>query len=79
MALTTRGRKFDAQGNLKERWTAQDAKAYEQRGKCISDEHTEEIAELRVKTNGLLTQGKDTADNGGLRLAYMAMEQSVRQ
>ena len=73
------GRKFDAQGNLKDWWTAQDAKAYEQRGKCISDEYTEEIAELGVQTNGLLTQGEDTADNGGLRLAYMAMEQSMRQ
>ena len=40
------GRKFDAQGNLKEWWTEQDAKAYEQRGKCISDEYTGEVAEL---------------------------------
>jgi len=73
------GRKFDAQGNLKDWWTEQDAKAYEQRGECISDEYTGEVAELGVKTNGLLTQGEDTADNGGLRLAYMALEQSMRE
>jgi putative endopeptidase len=73
------GRKFDAQGSLKDWWTEQDAKAYEERGKCISNEYTQEDAELGVKTNGLLTQGEDTADNGGLRLAYMALSQSMKQ
>ena len=73
------GRKFDAQGNLKDWWTERDAKAYDQRGKCISDEYTGEVTELGVKTNGLLTQGEDTADNGGLRLAFMALEESMKQ
>lgn len=73
------GRKFDAQGNLRDWWTEQDAKAYEQRGKCISDEYTQDVAELGVKTNGLLTQGEDTADNGGARLAFMALEETYRQ
>lgn len=73
------GRKFDAQGDLKDWWTEQDAKAYEQRGKCISDEYTQEVVDLGVKTNGLLTQGEDTADNGGLRLAYMAFELTYRE
>ena len=73
------GRKFDAQGNLRDWWTEQDAKAYEQRGHCISEEYTQEIPELGVKTNGLLTQGEDTADNGGMHLAYMALEASYRQ
>jgi len=73
------GRKFDAQGNLRDWWTEQDAKAYEERGKCISKEYTQEIPELGVKTNGLLTQGEDTADNGGARLAFMALEELYRQ
>jgi len=73
------GRKFDAEGNLKDWWTEQDSKAYEQRGKCISDQYTQEVPELGVKTNGLLTQGEDTADNGGLRLAYRALEQRYRE
>ena len=73
------GRKFDAQGNLKDWWTEADAKAYDQRGKCISDEYTQEVKDLGVKTNGLLTQGEDTADNGGLRLAHMALEQRDRE
>jgi predicted metalloendopeptidase len=28
------GRKFDGKGNLGDWWTAQDAQAYEERGKC---------------------------------------------
>jgi putative endopeptidase len=67
------GRKFDAQGNLRDWWTPADAKAYEERGQCISDEYTQEIPEAGVKQNGHLTQGEDTADNGGLRLAFMAL------
>src|SRR5205814_925002 len=67
------GRKFDAQGNLRDWWTPTDAKEYDQRGKCISDQYTQEIPEAGVKQNGLLTQGEDTADNGGTRLALMAL------
>ena len=67
------GRKFDAQGNLRDWWTPADAKAYEQRGECIADEYSQEIPEAGVKQNGHLTQGEDTADNGGLRLALMAL------
>jgi len=67
------GRKFDAQGNLRDWWTPADAKAYDERGQCIADEYTQEIPEAGVKQNGHLTQGEDTADNGGLRLAFMAL------
>jgi endothelin-converting enzyme/putative endopeptidase len=72
------GRKFDGNGNLRDWWTAEDAKNYEERGKCISDEYTQEVPEAGVKQNGLLTQGEDTADNGGLRLALMALENTLK-
>jgi putative endopeptidase len=72
------GRKFDAQGNLRDWWTPADAKAYEQRGQCIADEYTQEIPEAGVKQNGHLTQGEDTADNGGLRLALMAVNNKLQ-
>ena len=75
------GRKFDAQGNLRDWWTADDAKKYDERGKCISDEYTQEVpdAGAGVKQNGLLTQGEDTADNGGIHLALAALEYSLKQ
>ncbi|HZR28157.1 MAG TPA: M13 family metallopeptidase [Terriglobales bacterium] len=71
------GRKFDAQGNLHDWWTAQDAKEYEARGKCIADEYTQMVPEAGVKQNGLMTQGEDTADNGGIHLAFMALQSAL--
>jgi len=73
------GRKFDAHGNLRDWWTAEDAKQYDQRGKCISDEYTQDVPEAGVKQNGLLTQGEDTADNGGIHLAFYALEATLKQ
>jgi endothelin-converting enzyme/putative endopeptidase len=73
------GRKFDEKGNLHDWWTAEDAKNYDERGKCISDEYTQEIPEAGVKQNGLLTQGEDTADNGGIYLALIGLENSLKQ
>jgi putative endopeptidase len=75
------GRKFDAQGNLRDWWTAEDGKEYDQRGKCISTQYTEDVPEAGpgVKQNGLLTQGEDTADNGGLRLALSALTEELKK
>ena len=75
------GRKFDAQGNLRDWWTADDAKQYDERGKCISDEYTQDVPDAGpgVKQNGLLTQGEDTADNGGIHLTLNALEASLKQ
>jgi putative endopeptidase len=69
------GRKFDAKGNLRDWWTAQDGKEYDVRGKCISDQYTQDVPEAGVKQNGLMTLGEDTADNGGTRIAFMALEE----
>lgn len=74
------GRKFDAHGNLRDWWTDEDGQQYDERGKCISDEYTQEVPEAGagVKQNGLLTQGEDTADNGGIHLALAALEASLK-
>jgi len=75
------GRQFDATGNLRDWWTPEDSKAYDERGKCIANEYTEEIPEAGpgVKQDGRLTQGEDTADNGGTRLALMALDAALRK
>jgi putative endopeptidase len=71
------GRKFDAAGNLRDWWTEQDGKEFETRANCIVDEYSNFVAvkddKGEVKLNGKLTLGENTADNGGLRLAYMAL------
>src|SRR5271167_907178 len=38
------GRKFDADGNLKDWWTAEDAKAFEERASCTADEYSGFVA-----------------------------------
>ena len=72
-----RGRKFDPDGNLKDWWTPEDAKAFEERASCTADEYSSFVAvkddKGEVKLNGRLTLGENTADNGGLKLAYMAL------
>jgi endothelin-converting enzyme/putative endopeptidase len=67
------GRKYDAQGNLRDWWTAEDAKGFEERAACIADEYSGFTAVDDLKLNGKLTLGENTADNGGVRIAYMAL------
>ncbi len=73
------GRKFDARGNLRDWWTEKDGKEYESRGKCISDEYTQDVPEAGpgVKQDGRMTLGEDTADNGGIYLAYKGLQDSL--
>jgi len=66
------GRQFDAQGNLRDWWTRQDAAEFEKRAKCISDQYSDYVVVDDVKINGKLTLGEDTADLGGTVLAWIA-------
>jgi putative endopeptidase len=68
------GRKFDPQGNLRDWWTAQDGTEFEKRASCIADEYSSFVAVDDLKLNGRLTLGENTADNGGARIALMALE-----
>lgn len=67
------GAKFDAQGNLHNWWTPEDKKNFEERTGCVENEYSEFTAVDDVRVNGKLTLGENTADNGGLRLALMAL------
>jgi len=67
------GRQFDAAGNLKDWWTAADAKEFNQRAACVADEYASMTVIPGVHVNGKLTLGENTADNGGVRVALMAL------
>jgi endothelin-converting enzyme/putative endopeptidase len=67
------GSQFDAEGNLRDWWTANDKKQFEERTGCVKDQYASFVAVDDLKLNGKLTLGENTADNGGLRIAYMAM------
>jgi putative endopeptidase len=66
------GKKFDGKGNLNNWWTPEDTKKFEERTGCLVNEYGSFVAVDDVKVNGKLTLGENTADNGGLVLAYMA-------
>jgi endothelin-converting enzyme/putative endopeptidase len=67
------GAKFDAHGNLHDWWTPEDGKKFDERTACVANEYSQFTAVADVKVNGKLTLGENTADNGGLRLALMAL------
>ena len=73
------GRKFDAKGNLRDWWTSEDAKGYDDRAACISQVYTHDVPELGIKTNGALTLGEDSADHAGLRIAMLALENTYKK
>jgi putative endopeptidase len=72
------GRQFDAQGNLRDWWTPEDAKAFDQRASCISDQYSQYVVVDDIKINGKLTLGEDIADLGGVILAYMAWQDDTK-
>jgi putative endopeptidase len=73
------GSKYDGKGNLREWQTAEDRKAFTERTDCVANEYSGfEAAPAHdgmpvQKLNGKLTLGENTADNGGLRIAWMAL------
>ncbi len=72
------GRKFDADGNLRDWWTPADGAEFEKRAACVANEYSGFTVVDDVKLNGRLTLGENTADNGGLRVAYMALEDTLQ-
>jgi len=71
------GRQFAANGNLEDWWTSADAKEFEQRATCIADQYGRYTAAGDLKVNGRLTLGENVADNGGLRIAYRALQATL--
>lgn len=70
------GRKFDAAGNMSDWWTADDAREFEKRAACIDSQYAEyPVGDLKL--NGKLTLGENVADNGGLRIAYLALLEAL--
>jgi putative endopeptidase len=73
------GSQYDGKGNLREWQAPEDRKAFTDRTKCVADEYSGfEAAPAQgdtpaQKLNGKLTLGENTADNGGLRIAYLAL------
>jgi putative endopeptidase len=74
-----KGSQFDGKGDLHEWWTPEDRKAFKERTDCEVNEYNgfeaaPAISDTpAVHVNGQLTLGENTADNGGLRIAWQAL------
>jgi endothelin-converting enzyme/putative endopeptidase len=77
------GRKFDGDGNLADWWTEADATAFEERASCIADQYSgySPVADPKTgepaRINGRLTLGENIGDNGGVRISYMALTNTL--
>ena len=68
------GRQYDAKGNIKDWWTEEDGKKFEERSKAIVNQFNAFIAVDSLHCNGELTQGENIADLGGLKISFNALK-----
>jgi putative endopeptidase len=71
------GRHFDAQGNLRDWWTPEDAKRFLERGTKIVSQFDSYVAIDSLHVNGRLTEGENIADLGGVKVALSALETAL--
>ena len=72
------GRKYDADGNMKDWWTPTDAKGFEERAKLYSDFFDAIEVLPGLHANGKFTLGENLADHGGLQVAFNALENIMK-
>jgi predicted metalloendopeptidase len=73
------GRQFDADGNLRDWWAPEDKKAFQTRADCEVQEYDKFTVPTGEHVDGKLTLGENTADNGGVRIAFMALMQALAE
>jgi putative endopeptidase len=71
------GRQYNAEGNLKDWWTEDDAKKYTERADVIKEQFNNYVALDTLRVNGELTLGENIADLGGLTVAYHALQMAI--
>ncbi|MGH8249173.1 MAG: M13 family metallopeptidase [Steroidobacteraceae bacterium] len=70
------GAKFDAQGRLKNWWTAADNEQFKARGQCVVKQFDGYFIEPGIHHNGNLVLGESIGDLAGAKLAYLAYQKS---
>src|ERR1700676_1229371 len=71
------GAQFDGQGNLRNWWTKEDRKNFDERGDCIVKQFDTYEVEPGLHQNGKLVLGESIGDLGGLAISYAAYEKSL--
>ena len=70
------GRQFDADGNLRDWWTADDAKQFKTKADMVVSQYDAYTVLDTLHVNGKLTLGENLADLGGLAIAYEAFKKT---
>ncbi len=68
------GSRFDAEGNVRNWWSAEDRAEFERRARVVVEQFSEFEIEDGLAVNGELTLGENIADLGGLKIALRALE-----
>lgn len=72
------GRNFDKDGNLKDWWTAEDAAKFTEAASKLADQFDQIEIAPGVMAKGSLTLGENIADQGGLLVAYLALQNAIK-
>lgn len=73
------GRQFDAKGDLRDWWEKETKDKFIEKTKCIIYQYGNySVPEVNLNLNGINTQGENIADNGGIKEAYYAYKQWVK-
>jgi putative endopeptidase len=70
------GRQYDEQGNLKNWWTKDDGKKFNERAQVMINQFGNYVAVDTFKINGKASLGENIADLGGIVLAWDAFKQT---
>lgn len=70
--------KYNADGSIGTWFTDADLKNFKERTECVADEYNKFQVAPGQDLNGHLTLGENTADNGGIRIAYQALMTTLR-
>lgn len=73
------GAQFDKNGNQRNWWTAEDKKRFDERTKVLADWFSQFEVLPGVKVNGQQTLGENIGDNGGLNIAFRALQNSLKE
>jgi putative endopeptidase len=72
------GRKYDADGNLRDWWTADDAARFGELASQLEQQYSSYTALDGLNLNGKLTLGENIADNAGVSIAYEALQLALQ-
>ena len=74
------GKQISKEGQLENWWSVDTEKLYAEKTQCIIDQYSAyHSSKAQLNLNGIITQSENIADNGGIKIAYEAYQEWVKQ